>query len=157
MSKTVRSLAKTSLTWLRQKIDTMREEVRKMRESLDAVLAERQPRPKFHEVAPSVVNPSTVTPVNSTSPAGLSTREDNTQMAMTRENSLEPAQGADQGNGAVTVEEPMSSLFEVTRLRNIRSNKANTARPLIGPHGELNDFISRGVIAEHEAEELYKA
>lgn len=71
---------------------------------------------------------------------------------MTRENSLEP----DQGLSAVTVEEPMGSLYEVTRLRNIRSNKAKTARPLPGIQGELNDFISRGTISEREAEELYK-
>lgn len=77
-------------------------------------------------------------------------------MAMTRENSLEPAPSSDQGNGAVAVEDPMNSLYEVTRLRNIRSNRAKTARPLPGSQGELNDFISRGVISEHEAEELYK-
>lgn len=77
-------------------------------------------------------------------------------MAMTRENSLEPAQNVDQSNGAVTVEEPMGSLYEVTRLRNIRSNRAKTLRPVAGSQGELNDFISRGVISEHEAEELFK-
>lgn len=77
-------------------------------------------------------------------------------MAMTRENSVEPAHNGDHANGAVTVEEPMGSLYEVTRLRNIRSNKAKTARPLAGAQGELNDFISRGVIPEYEAEELYR-
>lgn len=77
-------------------------------------------------------------------------------MAMTRENSLEPTSNGDNGNGAVTVEEPMNSLYEVTRLRNIRSNRAKTAREVPGSEGELNDFISRGVISEYEAEELYK-
>lgn len=77
-------------------------------------------------------------------------------MAMTRENSLEPAPNGDHRDIAVTVEEPMGSLYEVTRLRNIRSNKAKTARPHGGAQGELNDFISRGVISEYEAEELYR-
>lgn len=121
-----------------------------MRQSIHGLISEKQ------QMAPHSL--PTGTPANSTSPAGLSTtREDNTQMAMTRENSVEPTQQVDQGNGAVTVEEPMGSLYEVTRLRNIRSNKAKTVRPIPGSQGELNDFISRGVIPEHEAEELYKA
>lgn len=121
-----------------------------MRESLNVLLAERK-QPEAGLVPPSGI--PTGTPCSSTSPAGLSSiREDNTQMAMTRENSLEP----DQSISAVTVEEPMGSLYEVTRLRNIRSNKAKTARPVPGSQGELNDFISRGTISESEAEELYK-
>ncbi|KAH8888525.1 hypothetical protein GQ53DRAFT_724526 [Thozetella sp. PMI_491] len=72
---------------------------------------------------------------------------------MTRENSLEPGASGEQG---VTVDEPMGSLYEVTRLRNIRSNRAKTARPLPESQDELNDFISRGVISETEAEELYR-
>lgn len=128
----------------------MREEMRLMRESLNVLLAERK-QPDAGLVPPLGI--PTGTPCSSTSPAGLSSiREDNTQMAMTRENSLEP----DQSVSAVTVEEPMGSLYEVTRLRNIRSNKAKTARPLPGSQGELNDFISRGTIPESEAEELYK-
>ena len=77
-------------------------------------------------------------------------------MAMTRENSLEPIYNNEQtNNGPVAVEEPMGSLYEVTRLRNIRSNRANTVRQIPEDEGELNDFISRGVISEAEAEELY--
>ncbi|KAL4792866.1 hypothetical protein BDV19DRAFT_240642 [Aspergillus venezuelensis] len=79
--------------------------------------------------------------------------DDNTQMAMTRENSLEPVNGDE--NEPVTLEEPMGSLYKVTRLRNIRSNKAKTVRPSPGTTGELNDFISKGVISQTEAEELY--
>ncbi|KAK7421722.1 hypothetical protein QQZ08_009810 [Neonectria magnoliae] len=139
-----------------QKIDSMRHEIELMRRSLDTVIAEKR-QPQLPETqCLTVQNPLTVTPGSTTSPAGLSSREDNTQMAMTRENSLEPAPSHDQGNGAVTVEEPMNSLYEVTRLRNIRSNRAKTARTIPGSQGELNDFISRGVISEHEAEELYK-
>ncbi|KAH7002146.1 hypothetical protein EDB80DRAFT_867155 [Ilyonectria destructans] len=148
-------LSIASMERYEQKIDNMRHEIDLMRRSLDTVLAEkRQQIPDAHCL--TVTNPPTVTPGSTTSPAGLSSREDNTQMAMTRENSLEPAPSSDQGNGAVTVEDPMNSLYEVTRLRNIRSNRAKTARPLPGSQGELNDFISRGVISEHEAEELYK-
>ena len=86
-----------------------------------------------------------------------SIREDNTRMAMTRENSVEPAQTGDQGvNGSVTVEEPMGSLYEVTRLRNIRNNIAKTVQFQSDGGGEPKDFISRGVILLPEAEDLYK-
>lgn len=170
-----------------QKIDAMRAEIQQMRQSLDAVLrgerstaaasvsgpstAEGGPASLLREEqqaaqtllavnqqqAPPSGTPGR-TPGSSTSPAGLSGREDNTQvmMAMTRENSLEPQPGGDQGNGPVTLEDPMGSLYEVTRLRNIRSNRSKTTRPLPGSQGELNDFISRGVISEAEAEELYE-
>lgn len=82
---------------------------------------------------------------------------ENTQMAMTRENSLEPDTSIEEGErqGAVRVEEPMGSLYEVTRLRNIRSNRAKTTRAANRTSEELADFITRGVIGEHEAEELY--
>ena len=89
-------------------------------------------------------------------------REDNMAMAMTGENSLEPVGPGSQGgsgdveDGAVTVEEPMGSLYEVTRLRNIRSNQAKTARHAT-QGGKIDDFISRGVIPLAEAEELYKS
>lgn len=135
----------------------MRHEIELMRQSLEMFAAKAQPLPPPRE-SQSMAAPAapTATPASTTSPAGLSTRDDNTQMAMTRENSLEPAPNGDQGEGAVTVEEPMNSLYEVTRLRNIRSNQANTARPKPGSQAELDDFISRGVISEHEAEELYQ-
>lgn len=132
----------------------MREEMKLMRQSINTILADKRAPPVSAEASLMAQNVSTGTPGSTTSPAALSnTREDNTQMAMTRENSLEP----DPLMAAVTVEEPMGSLYEVTRLRNIRSNKAKTARPLSGDQGELNDFISRGVITEPEAEELYNS
>ncbi|KAK6206616.1 hypothetical protein LQW54_007568 [Pestalotiopsis sp. IQ-011] len=80
------------------------------------------------------------------------------RMAMTRENSPEQASNGEQSTGgSVNVEEPMGSLYEVTRLRNIRSNKAKTARSQAGGNRELNDFISRGVISLPEAEDLYRS
>jgi len=69
-------------------------------------------------------------------------------MAMTRENSQEPQIP----EGEAVVEAPMASLFEVTKLRNLRSNldgrKANIS-PMEG------DFISQGKISEEEAETLF--
>lgn len=142
------------LTYSRHKIDAIQQQMELMRQSIDAVLAEKRQAKTPQEA--NHLGTSTATPGSTTSLAGLSTREDNMQMAMTRENSLEPPPNSDQANSAVTVEEPMGSLYEVTRLRNIRSNRAKTAREVPGSQGELNDFISRGVISEHEAEELYK-
>lgn len=134
----------------------MRHEIELMRKSLETLAAEkRQPRNSHETQNLAVPAAPSATPGSITSPTGLSTRDDNTQMAMTRENSLEPAHNGE-GNGAVTVEEPMNSLYEVTRLRNIRSNQTNTTRPQLGSQAELDDFISRGVISELEAEELYQ-
>lgn len=76
-------------------------------------------------------------------------------MAMTRENSPETLVD-DDGNEPVTLEEPMGSLYEVTKLRNLRSNKAKTTRAVAGHNGEIHDFISRGIISEEEAEDLYR-
>ncbi|CAI7678476.1 unnamed protein product [Penicillium manginii] len=93
------------------------------------------------------------------SPTNLSScakATENHGMAMTRENSPEPAQDANLGAASVLVTEPMGGLYEVTRLRNIRSNQAKL--DISGPSGEekMDDFISRGVISEDEAEDLYR-
>lgn len=74
------------------------------------------------------------------------------RMGMTRENSLD-IDGND--NGEVAVEEPMQSLYEVTRLRNIRSSQAKLLRTQPDGGGEPNDLITRGLISESEAQELY--
>jgi len=76
------------------------------------------------------------------------------RMAMTRENSPVAATSNDPVQTSVNISEPMGSLYEVTRLRNIRSNQARTTRKP-GVEDPLEDFISRGVIAQAEAEELY--
>ncbi|KAK3078836.1 hypothetical protein LTS18_006503, partial [Coniosporium uncinatum] len=76
------------------------------------------------------------------------------RMAMTRENSPEAHSGGENGHSAVYVSEPMGSLYEVTRLRNIRSNQAKTAKRA-EDEGPIDDFITKGVISEAEAEELY--
>ena len=132
-----------------------------MRQTLNALLEEgakiTKPKANLETVRYKVPD---IVPGETASPAGTAlsaAREDNTHMAMTRENSLEPGvNGEIAANGSVTVEEPMGSLYEVTRLRNIRSNPTKTIRPLLDDTEELNDFISRGVISEAEATELYR-
>jgi hypothetical protein len=141
----------------RSKIDSMREEIMRMRRSIDTLIRQGASTPQSAPtVGPAETNTSPQEKKSPPEPA-LPTREDNTHMAMTRENSVEPGANGDQAvNLAVTVEEPMGSLYEVTRLRNIRSNPVKSFRPASGPAGEPNDFISRGVISEAEAAELYR-
>ncbi len=136
----------------------MREEIQHMRASLvtlisqGAAVSKPSPPAIVHDGARNIPR-DTAGPIDSQ----LSTREDNMHMAMTRENSLEPANSREQnGHGSVTVEEPMGSLYEVTRLRNIRSNRARTVRFVGEGGGELKDFISRDVIPQGEAEDLYR-
>jgi hypothetical protein len=136
----------------------MREEMQQMRASLEMLI--RQGAVLSTPNQPLVGHNEVRTPqTDIASPVGTSlpTREDNMHMAMTRENSLEPSSCDGQySDGSVTMEEPMGSLYEVTRLRNIRSNKAKTVRPAVDGDSELKDFISRGVISQPEAEELYR-
>ncbi|OJJ44294.1 hypothetical protein ASPZODRAFT_135101 [Penicilliopsis zonata CBS 506.65] len=67
-------------------------------------------------------------------------------MDVTREPSLEPdLQDPD------LVPAPMRSLYEVTKLRNLRNNPVE--KPRLNQLEE--DFISRGLISIHEAEELF--
>jgi hypothetical protein len=142
-------------------LSAMREEIRQMRASLDAVLAkyatkeEEQVLLSARQLPRPLPDTAASTKVVTESPSTLSVaRDDNTQMAMTRENSVEPVSSGD-CNEPVTLEEPMGSLYEVTRLRNIRSNRAKTARPSTGHAKVTDDFISRGVISEQEANDLY--
>ncbi|KAL1969597.1 hypothetical protein VTN77DRAFT_8150 [Rasamsonia byssochlamydoides] len=69
-----------------------------------------------------------------------------TAMVMTRENSQEP-----NIEDPELVSAPMRSLYEVTKLRNLRNN------PVEKPKSTLleEDFISRGYVSLHEAEELF--
>ncbi|CAJ2508304.1 Uu.00g094900.m01.CDS01 [Anthostomella pinea] len=143
-----------------RKIDSMTEEIRRMRESLDMLIRQGTAVSK-PERPPAIGLQNQVTVESGSSPA-ITARppgeEDNMRMAMTRENSPDPARNGEQSTGgSVNVEEPMGSLYEVTRLRNIRSNQAKTARPQARGNRELNDFISRGVISLSEAEDLYRS
>ncbi|ETS74504.1 hypothetical protein PFICI_14370 [Pestalotiopsis fici W106-1] len=144
-----------------RKIDSMREEIKQMRESLETLIhqgvtmqkPERPPTPGHVNQMRAADSGSS--PAMAALPPGA---EDNMRMAMTRENSPDQTSNGEQGpGGSVNVEEPMGSLYEVTRLRNIRSNKAKTARSQAGGNREVNDFISRGVISLPEAEDLYRS
>ncbi|KAK9364890.1 hypothetical protein V1509DRAFT_634913 [Lipomyces kononenkoae] len=71
-------------------------------------------------------------------------------MAMTRENSAEPTLEESE-----LVAAPMRSLYEVTKLRNLRSN-LNTVSSGASPSSAMEqDFISRGCITIAEAEMLF--
>ncbi|KAL5346935.1 hypothetical protein ACLOAV_008078 [Pseudogymnoascus australis] len=76
-------------------------------------------------------------------------------MAMTRENSQEPTQS--RANDTL-VTDPMRALYEITKLRNLRSNNIHghvnihAARPTILE----DDFISKGKVSEADAEELFR-
>lgn len=85
-----------------------------------------------------------------TSPNEEHQRLQQARMAMTRDNSHEP-DSSNEGADDNLVAAPMGTLYEVTKLRNIRSN----------PRGRnhdssiTDDFISRGDISEEEANELF--
>ncbi|KAK9777962.1 putative Transcription factor domain-containing protein [Seiridium cardinale] len=150
----------SSVNSYERKIDAMREEIRRMSASLDTLINQgatnitSAPAGACRKEVNDAIQPEP-------SPAitALSNREeDNMRMAMTRDNSPEPASNGEQSSsGSVNVDEPMGSLYEVTRLRNIRSNRAKTIRSFADGAGELNDFISRGVISLPEAEDLYRS
>lgn len=76
-------------------------------------------------------------------------------MAMTRENSQEPPGAEPEADTAPLVAAPMSSLFEVTKLRNLRSNLNGHAH---GPDQTVlqEDFISQGKVSLDEAEWLFR-
>jgi hypothetical protein len=69
-------------------------------------------------------------------------------MDMTRENSVE----RDSVEEADLVTAPMRSLYDLTRIRNLRSNVK--LRP--GQNPELEDFIAQGVVSLPEAEDLFR-
>ncbi|KAK9243156.1 hypothetical protein V1506DRAFT_545364 [Lipomyces tetrasporus] len=72
-------------------------------------------------------------------------------MAMTRENSQEPTLEESE-----LVAAPMRSLYEVTKLRNLRSNLNSSVGNGASPPSALaQDFISRGCISIEEAESLF--
>ncbi len=138
----------------------MREQIAQMQQSLDSLLGQRRVgfSGSLLGAATGSETIATTSPndKNTAASSALCDREDNMRMAMTRDNSVEPATNSEAAvNGPVTVEEPMGSLYEVTRLRNIRSNRAKKIRPRPASQEELDDFISRGVISEPEAQDLY--
>ncbi|KAL3417232.1 major facilitator superfamily transporter [Phlyctema vagabunda] len=73
-------------------------------------------------------------------------------MAMTRENSQEPESG--KINDAL-VSAPMGTLYEVTKLRNLRSNP-NERLPMPQTSALEEDFISKNKISLSVAEDLFQ-
>ncbi|KAL5610767.1 hypothetical protein FOBRF1_006884 [Fusarium oxysporum] len=154
-------------------VDSIQDEIRQVKDSLELLTSHltlfSDAHEKEHETSRMLLSTSssnirgstmqdTPSQLISISPRGPSSmRLDNINMAMTRENSVDGHSEEDQAEmaGLVTLEEPMGSLYEVTRLRNIRYNKAKTTKPAEDTPDQLDDFISRVVISEHEAEELY--
>lgn len=67
-------------------------------------------------------------------------------MDVTREPSPDPDLRAPE-----LVPAPMRSLYEVTKLRNLRNNPGEKPKPTLLEE----DFISRGLVSVHEAEELF--
>jgi hypothetical protein len=73
--------------------------------------------------------------------------------AMTRESSLDPA-GHQRNEDQAIVGTPMASLFEVTKLRNIRSDPSAHAS-LGSGRKSRQDFLAQGKIGLLEAEQLF--
>jgi hypothetical protein len=98
---------------------------------------------------------STSSTVNPMGDSGNNERRESraTGMAMTRENSQDIESPNEIGEALVAA--PMGSLYEVTKLRNIRSNPHGPIHP---PRPSLlaEDFISKGKISESEAQELFE-
>lgn len=76
-------------------------------------------------------------------------------MAMTRENSQEPTQSR---ASDTLVTDPMGALYEVTKLRNLRSNKLHGHDYFHAARSTIveDDFISKGKVSEADAEELFR-
>jgi hypothetical protein len=142
----------------RQKIDSMQLQIQQLQQTLNTVVQyTTNPTPVQRAIAnvEHVPSPfSTLSPVggalvgpltsgSNISDSMVSARSgENTRMDMTRENSPDPNSSADRD---VLVTEPMGSLYEVTRLRNIRSNQSTTFRSEAEDESEPDDLISRGV------------
>jgi hypothetical protein len=75
-------------------------------------------------------------------------------MAMTRESSQEPAQSRENDT---LVTDPMGALYEVTKLRNLRSNNLHRHGNVHAAKSTIleDDFISKGKVSEADAEELF--
>jgi hypothetical protein len=92
---------------------------------------------------------SVISPLNtSENGAGAHTTMVVPPMDMTRENSVDPPDVDEQSE---LVPAPMRSLYDLTRIRNLRSN----VRRISDIHSIENDFIGQGIISQDEAEELF--
>ncbi|KAI7153239.1 hypothetical protein KC349_g8502 [Hortaea werneckii] len=135
-----------------QKIDTMCKAIGQLQQTVDRLIQQSN---LSSGDAPREASPIGNSPASAASNQVHTQRSlDFTRMAMTRDNSPEPPHQSEPTHTSVVVTEPMGSLYELTRLRNLRSNQSKLARRT----GELeagNDFISRGLLDNAEAEELF--
>ncbi|KAF6818850.1 C6 transcription factor [Colletotrichum plurivorum] len=142
----------------------MREEIKQMQRSLDAVLiqdlrradAEGDPTGILPETRGFSPRPNTP-PEELVSPARpISARETSRREAPRGSSPGHPAFDDEQQHGPEALKEPMGSLFEVTKLRSIRNNQTTTQTSHSrGRKGTCRDLITRGVIPEARAQELY--
>ncbi|RMY67729.1 hypothetical protein D0863_07601 [Hortaea werneckii] len=135
-----------------QKIDTMCKAIGQLQQTVDRLLQQNN---LSSDDVRREASPIGSSPASAASNQVHTQRSlDFTRMAMTRDNSPEPPHQIEPTHTSVVVTEPMGSLYELTRLRNLRSNQSKLARRT----GELeagNDFISRGLLDNAEAEELF--
>ncbi|KUJ23692.1 C6 transcription factor [Mollisia scopiformis] len=115
---------------------------RPSRQSFPASPRDKRPAPPIVRFASEVESASNAMP----------SRRVPAAMAMTRENSQEPEQ--DEAHSSTIVTDPMGSLYEVTKLRNLRSRPQSRLRQRYTP-GE-GDFISSGKVSLEDAEQLFE-
>lgn len=133
--KPVDTLAPSIVAEYDQKLESMRQDIQSLKRGFDIVLNALGQKNQPAQPSPSGFSDSVV--------SARSCRE-NRAMAMTRENSPEPG-ARNQAQNSLLVPEPMGSLYEVTRLRNIRSNQAKVVRHRDEDDQNIDDFITRGV------------
>jgi hypothetical protein len=113
--------------------------------------------PALESHAPSSQTPTVARSENSryASDASPPTRHAHAPpMNMTRENSIDPPEPEDGPDNDALVAAPMASLFEVTKLRNLRSN----LQARVNSHNRTalqDDFVSQGKVSLRDAEELF--
>lgn len=98
---------------------------------------------------PSGPSPSLITPGNVVSESGLGTNMIVPPMDMTRENSPEREAEDEEAN---LVPAPMRSLYDLTRIRNLR-NIVGIPKPSANLIEE--DFIAQGIVSLQQAEEMF--
>ncbi|PQK12509.1 hypothetical protein BB8028_0003g11260 [Beauveria bassiana] len=111
-----------------------------------------QPQPQPQSQPQPLRGPSPV--VSQGAQSSLSPSLQRTATAMTRENSIEP--GAPDNDPQAIVSAPMASLFEATKLRNIRSDPwAHHGQQHPSLKSPETDFIAQGRVSLCDAEYLF--
>lgn len=154
----------SNLLGSREKVDAMREEIKQMRSSLEAVLIQGLRRTEV-EGDPSEILPESrcfsprpdSPPEELVSPARhVSARETSRREEPRSSSPGHPTFDEEQQHGPEGLKEPMGSLFEVTKLRSNRNNETATQTSQSRRRkGTCQDLITRGVVPEVRAQELY--